>query len=126
MPAFWRAWLYQLDPFTRLISGMVTTELHGRPVSCAPAEYNRFQAPANQTCGEYMAPFFERGGLGYLVDNATRACEYCAYKIGDEFYSTFSMSFDTRWRDLGIFLAFIGSNLIILFLASRYLNYNRR
>jgi ABC-type multidrug transport system permease subunit len=64
-----------------------------------------------------MRPFFERGGLGYLADNTTQACEYCAYKIGDEFYSTFSMSFDTRWRDLGIFLAFIGSNLIILFLA---------
>jgi ABC-type multidrug transport system permease subunit len=117
MPGFWRAWLYQLDPFTRLISGMVTTELHGRTVSCAASEYNRFQAPANQTCGEYMRPFFERGGLGYLADNATQACEYCAYKIGDEFYGAFSMSFDTRWRDLGIFLAFIGSNLIILFLA---------
>lgn len=126
MPGFWRAWLYQLDPFTRLISGMVTTELHGRTVSCSPSEYNRFQAPENQTCGEYMLPFFERGGLGYLADNTTQACEYCAYKIGDEFYSAFSMSFNTRWRDLGIFLAFIGSNLIILFLTSRYLNYNRR
>ena len=30
MPAFWRAWLYQLDPFTRLVSGSVVTELHGR------------------------------------------------------------------------------------------------
>ena len=27
------------------------------------------------------------------------------------------MSFDNRWRDLGIFAAFIVSNLIILFLA---------
>ncbi|EAW12683.1 putative ABC transporter [Aspergillus clavatus NRRL 1] len=146
IPGFWRAWLYQLDPFTRLISGMVTTELHDRPVVCAPREFNRFQAPAGQTCGEYMQPFFDRGGSGYLADNATRACEYCAFKLGDEFYSTFSMDFDTRWRDLGIFLAFIGSNLIILFLAvsapnlalcgytdaddahkqSRFLNYNRR
>ena len=30
MPAFWRAWLYQLAPFTRLVSGSVVTELHGR------------------------------------------------------------------------------------------------
>lgn len=64
-----------------------------------------------------MKPFFERGGAGYILDNATQACEYCAYKIGDQFYSTFSMNFDNRWRDLGIFIAYVASNLIILFLA---------
>lgn len=117
MPKFWRAWLYQLDPFTRLISGMVVTELHGREVVCASSEYNQFTAPDNQTCGEYMASFFENGGAGYLLDNATQTCEYCAYKVGDQFYETYEMSFDNRWRDLGIFLAFVGSNLVILFLA---------
>ena len=117
MPKFWRVWLYQLDPFNRLIGGMVVTELHGRKVTCSSAEFNRFQAPGNETCGEYMQEFFERGGAGYILDNATQACEYCAYKIGDQFYSTFSMNFDNRWRDLGIFMAFVGSNLIILFLA---------
>lgn len=146
MPKFWRAWLYQLDPFTRLISGMVVTELHGRKVECASSEYNQFTAPDNETCGEYMASFFKRGGAGYLLDNATQTCEYCAYKVGDQFYETYEMSFDNRWRDLGIFIAFVGSNLIILFLAvsspppilkhfrfanhfhlqSRFLNFNRR
>ncbi|KAJ5145829.1 uncharacterized protein N7515_000393 [Penicillium bovifimosum] len=126
MPGFWRAWLYQLDPFTRLISGMVVTELHGRDVVCTESELNVFNAPDNMTCGEYMEPFFERGGNGYLVDGAARACRYCAYKIGEQFYAAFSMSFDTRWRDLGIFAAFIGSNLIVLFIASRFLNFNRR
>ncbi|KAF7717438.1 Uncharacterized protein PECH_000929 [Penicillium ucsense] len=126
MPKFWRAWLYQLDPFNRLIAGMVVTELHGRPVECSGHEWNTFQAPANQTCGEYMQPFFERGGNGYLLENATQACRYCAYKIGDQFYSTFSMNFDYRWRDLGIYVAYVGSNLIILFIASRFLNFNRR
>ena len=117
MPGFWRAWLYELDPFTRVVSGMVTTELHDRPVVCLPREYSRFEAPSNLTCGEYMQPFFDHGGVGYLADNATRACEYCATKVGDEFYRTFSMSFDDRWRDLGIYVAFVGSNLIFLFLA---------
>lgn len=117
MPGFWRAWLYQLDPFTRLIGGMVVTELHGLNVSCTSAEYNRFTAPSNETCGEYMRSFFERGGAGYLLANATQTCEYCAYGVGDQFYSTFGMRFDHRWRDLGIFVAFVGSNLIILLLA---------
>ena len=117
MPWFWRQWLYQLDPFTRLISGMVVTELHGRDVQCTSSEVNSFTAPGNQTCGEYMADFFARGGDGYLLNNATQNCEYCAYKVGDQFYTAYEMSFENRWRDLGIFIAFIGSNLIILFLA---------
>ncbi|GAM85329.1 hypothetical protein ANO11243_033350 [Dothideomycetidae sp. 11243] len=126
IPGFWRAWLYQLDPWTRLIGGMLVTELHGRPVVCTDGELNRFSAPTGQSCGEYMEPFFGRGGPGYLVDNATNACAYCAYKIGDQFYEPFDFSFDKRWRDWGILLAFIGSNLIILFVGSRFLNYNRR
>ena len=117
IPGFWRAWLYPLDPFTRLIGGMVVTELHGREVDCAQNELNHFTAPPNQTCGEYMRPFFERGGAGYLMKNATQTCEFCAYKVGDQFYHTFGMEFAHRWRDLGIFIAYIASNLIILFLA---------
>ena len=82
IPAFWRAWLFQLDPFTRLVSGMVVTELHGRPVVCAASGSNHFNAPAGQTCGEYMNEFFTVGnGAGYLVDNATSSCSYCAYKV---------------------------------------------
>ncbi|KAI1416360.1 ABC-2 type transporter-domain-containing protein [Hypoxylon sp. FL1857] len=125
MPGFWRAWLYQLDPFTRLIGGTVTTALDGLQVHCQPWELNTFTAPEGQTCGEYMADFFERGA-GYIVDNSTSVCQYCAYKVGNQFYEPLGFSFDYRWRDLGIFLAFVGSNLIILFSASRFLNFNRR
>lgn len=117
MPAFWRAWLYQLDPFTRLIGGMTVTALHDIPVVCTQSELNNFTAPPGQTCGQYMAQFFDNGGAGYLVNNATSACEYCAYKAGDQFYETLGLSFNQRWRDLGIYISFVGSNLILLFLA---------
>ncbi|KAI5802957.1 ABC-2 type transporter-domain-containing protein [Geopyxis carbonaria] len=126
IPGFWRAWLYQLDPFTRLIGGMVVTELHGKPVVCQPLEFNQFAAPAGQTCGEYAQKFLEVAP-GYVRNlTATGVCEYCAYKVGDEFYEPLGMSFGYRWRDLGIFAAFVGSNLILLFLGSRYLNFARR
>ncbi|KAK4939048.1 ATP-binding cassette transporter snq2 [Elasticomyces elasticus] len=126
IPKFWKAWLYQLDPFTRLVSGMVTTELHGLPVVCKTHELNSFPAPSGRDCGKYMADFFDRGGAGYLVSNVSDVCQYCAYKVGDQFYEPLLLSFDTRWRDLGIFAAFIASNLILLFVGSRYLNFNRR
>ncbi|KAK0708091.1 ABC-2 type transporter-domain-containing protein [Lasiosphaeris hirsuta] len=118
MPGFWRAWLYQLDPFTRLIGGMAVTALHDLPVVCRGVELNVFNAPPGQTCGEYLRPFFEDGGAGYLVNaTAMGECEYCPYRVGDEFYEKLGLSFDHRWRDMGIFLGFLGSNLVILFLA---------
>ncbi|PGH07315.1 hypothetical protein GX51_01859 [Blastomyces parvus] len=126
IPRFWRVWLHELNPFTRLVSGMVTTELHQREVICTTAEYNTFSSPPGMDCGTYMQPFFDMGGPGYITDNATSACEYCAFKVGDQFYQNFGMDYGTRWRDLGIFAAFIGSNLILLFIGSRYLNFNRR
>ncbi|MCJ1434291.1 hypothetical protein MMC27_003658 [Xylographa pallens] len=126
IPKFWRAWLYQLDPWTRLIGGMVVTELEGRPVVCQPGEFNTFNAPPGQTCGAYMHSFFAAGGAGYILDNATSACQYCAYSIGNQFYEPLGFDFANRWRDIGILAAFIGSNLVFLFLGSRFLNFNRR
>jgi ATP-binding cassette subfamily G (WHITE) protein 2 (SNQ2) len=117
MPGFWRAWLYQLDPFTRLIGGMVVTELHERSVHCTSAEYNSFSAPAGQDCGSYMSKFFSAGGPGYIASNLTDACQYCAYKVGDQFYEPLGYDFKYRWRDLGILASFIASNLILLFIA---------
>lgn len=93
---------------------------------CTDVEFNRFTAPAGQTCGEYMSAFFAAGGPGYIANNATSDCSYCAYSVGDQFYEPLGISWNTRWRDLGIFAAFIGSNLILLFIGSRYLNFNRR
>jgi ABC-type multidrug transport system permease subunit len=123
IPGFWRAWLYQLDPFTRLVGGMVVTELHGLPVECKSKELNSFSAPSGETCGSYMADFFENGGAGYIAKNATELCEYCAYKVGDQFYEPLGFTFGHRWRDLGIFSAFIGSNLILLFIGVRIAPY---
>ena len=126
IPRFWRVWLYELNPFTRLVGGMVVTELFERKVVCSPGELNTFSSPLGQTCEEYMSDFFQMGGPGYLVEGNTTSCSYCAYAQGQQFYEPIGYDFANRWRDLGIFTAFVGSNLIFLFLGSRYLNFNRR
>lgn len=111
-------WLYQLDPFTRLIGGMVTTALHDLDVKCASIELNKFTPANGSTCEEYMRPFFNAGGNGYIVDpSSTAQCDYCAYSSGDQFYTPLGMTFDNRWRDLGIYLAFCASNIVIIFVA---------
>lgn len=121
IPKFWRVWLYELDPFTRLIGGMVVTELHDMPVKCAEREYNTFPIPSGDTCESYAGKFMSMAP-GYIRNlTATDSCEYCAYSVGDEFFTPLALSYDNRWRDLGIFLAFVGSNLIILFLGVSFL-----
>lgn len=117
IPGFWRSWLYQLNPMTRLVGGMIVTELSGREVECTSVELNTFKAPGGQNCGDYMTDYFKNGGPGYIVNNATDVCQYCAYKVGDQFFEPLGLSFSNRWRDLGILAAFIGSSLFILFMA---------
>ena len=116
IPKFWRDWLYELNPFTRL-SGMIVTELHGRQIRCQESEFVNFNALPPQTCGSYMDSYFRNGGLGYLADNTTTSCQFCTYKTGDDFYTLLGLSYHSRWRDLGVYASFIASNLIILFIA---------
>ncbi|KAF2415856.1 ATP-binding cassette transporter ABC2 [Tothia fuscella] len=126
MPLFWRSWLFEIDPFARLVGGFMVSELEGRTIRCRISELQRFVSPLNQTCGEYMNAFFESGGPGYLVDSSTSNCEYCAYKSGRQFYEPLSYRFDKRWEDLGRLAVYVGSSLIILLVAARYINYNKR
>jgi|SRR5271170_5714061 len=126
MPTFWRAWLNPLDPMTRLVSGMMSTELHDLQVVCSQNELAIFEPPAGQTCYQYAATFLETA-IGYVANpNATSGCGYCQFSVGDGYLATLEYSWDARWTELGIFAAFVGSNLIILALAARYLNYAKR
>lgn len=45
-------------------------------------------------------------------------CEFCQYATGDEFAASFNVYYDHRWRDYGIFWAYIVFNLAIVFLCS--------
>ncbi|CRK25747.1 hypothetical protein BN1723_013684 [Verticillium longisporum] len=98
----------------------------GQAILCTIHQPNAANAPSGQNCGEYMSDFFANGGAGYIVDNSTSECQYCAFEVGDEFYTPLGFGFDKRWRDMGIFLAFFASNIVIIFLGARFLNFNRR
>ncbi|TQS35553.1 hypothetical protein Golomagni_04026 [Golovinomyces magnicellulatus] len=125
IPKYWR-WLHEINPFSRVVGGMITTELHDLPVICKESELSTFTAPANLTCGSYLQRYFQNGNPGYLLDNFTKNCQYCRYKVGDEFYMQLDIDFYNRWRDFGILLAMICCNVILLLIASRYLNFSRR
>jgi ATP-binding cassette subfamily G (WHITE) protein 2 (SNQ2) len=125
MPHFWKSWLFEVDPFARLVGGFLVTELHGRTINCRQSELQNYTAPANQTCGEYMTTFFNSGGPGYLVNNLTSDCQYCAFRTGSDFYGPLGYKFEKRWEDLGRLAVYIGSSLIILLIAVSWLRATR-
>ena len=125
LPKFWRSWIFWLDPFQYLISGMIVTELNDEPVVCKPSELNHFTAPNGQTCEEYAKAFLNTAA-GYLAPSDGQTCNYCAYATGNDYLNPLGLSYSERWRNLGIFMCFIGSNLIILFVGSRYLKFAKR
>ncbi|KAF8203885.1 pleiotropic drug resistance ABC transporter [Pholiota molesta] len=126
MIKFWRSWLYQLNPYTRTLAAMVSTELHGLILQCKSDEFAIFDPPQGQTCNSWAQSFVELAG-GYL-DNAmdTIRCRYCQYRVGDQFYEPLNIFFSHRWRDAFILFSFFVFNLIITIIASRYLRYHKR
>ncbi|KAF5312934.1 hypothetical protein D9619_002752 [Psilocybe cf. subviscida] len=126
MNSFWRSWLYQLDPYTRTLASMVSTELHGLIIRCKSDEFSVFDPPSGQTCSAWAQSFVDTFG-GYL-DNPleTAACRYCQYAIGDQFYTPLNISFSNRWRDAFILFSFFVFNLLVTIIASRFLRYHKR
>ncbi|KAK0522291.1 ATP-binding cassette transporter snq2 [Tilletia horrida] len=126
IPGYWRVWLYQLDPFTRLVGGLIVNELSGLPVQCKETEFTRFTPPSGQTCGDWAGPFVNSSG-GYLSNpDAMDTCLYCPYKMGNDFLPSVGLSTGTRGRDIGIFVAYIGFNLVVLLTAAKYLKFANR
>ncbi|KAK2465465.1 hypothetical protein APHAL10511_002357 [Amanita phalloides] len=126
MIEFWRSWMYPFDPFTRSMAAAVSTELHGLVITCKSDEYAIFNPPAGETCSQWAQPFVDTFG-GYIQNlNATSNCQYCQYKVGEEFFVPLNISYDNRWRDIWIVFAFFIFNLILTIIASRFLRYAKR
>lgn len=84
--------------------------------------------PNGQTCAAYAGAFATTVG-GYINNPTAVApalCEFCQYSVGQSFYTPLAISFDTRWRDLGIFICYCVFNVMVLLLAARFLSYTKR
>ncbi|KAF9544056.1 hypothetical protein EC957_012442 [Mortierella hygrophila] len=126
MPKFWSSWMYWLDPYHYVIEAITTVQLHNVPVICKNDEFSKFYPPPGQTCGQYASAFMEKA-TGYINNlNATDFCQYCQYKVGQDFYEPLSMDFDNRWRNLGILCLYICFNIFMVLVAIRFVRFDRR
>ncbi|KAF9088861.1 hypothetical protein BGX23_007058 [Mortierella sp. AD031] len=126
MPKFWSSWMYWLDPYHYVVEAITTVQLHNVSVICKDDEFSLFYPPAGQTCGQYAAAFMEKA-TGYIhLPNATDICQYCQYKVGQDFYTPLGMDFDNRWRNLGILCIYLCFNIAMVLVAIRYVRWDRR
>ncbi|KAF8079124.1 ABC-2 type transporter-domain-containing protein [Lyophyllum atratum] len=123
---FWRSWIYELNPYTRTLAAMVSTELTGLTIRCKSDEFAIFDPPSGQTCQEWGQTFVKAFG-GY-IDNLsdTIQCRYCQFQIGDEFFVPLNIKYSNRWRDAFILFSFFVFNLLVTIGASRLLRYAKR
>jgi ATP-binding cassette, subfamily G (WHITE), member 2, PDR len=116
LPGFWH-FMYRVSPFTYIIGAMLSTGLANHEVKCSELELLQFNPANNQTCGDYMIPYRSlAGGMLYNPD-ATSGCQFCTLANTNVFLESVDISYDHRWRDVGILWGYIGFNLFAAFFA---------
>lgn len=100
--------MYNLNPLTYFVGGMIPIELTDIVVSCHPNEFAHFVPPRGQTCLQYAKEFLDYA-VGYLrYPNDTSECQYCPYTYGQDYLIALdARGYDWRWRNLAIFASFM-------------------
>ncbi|KAL4869910.1 hypothetical protein BDV12DRAFT_184861 [Aspergillus spectabilis] len=117
--AFWRFWLYYLNPFTYVTGSLLVFNIFGAPVECKESELAIFNPPAGQTCGEYLSDY--QNGLGSRTNlhnpTAVSDCRVCIYRNGADYLYTLNLKdYYYGWRDIGITVIFIISSYCTVYL----------
>ncbi|AAS50897.2 ABR126Wp [Eremothecium gossypii ATCC 10895] len=111
LPRFW-IWAYRISPLTYLVSSIMSTGMAKAKIQCAPEELVKFIPPAGQTCEQYLRPFQSYAqGTALLNPTATDLCTMCPMQSSDTFLAGLGIYYKNRWRDWGIFMVFIFTNI---------------
>lgn len=117
--AFWRYWMYYLNPFNYLMGGMLVFGVWDADVKCSPSEFAVFNPPAGSTCIGYLGQFMETIGsrMNLANPNATEACRVCEYRYGNDYLFTINLKeYYYGWRDIGITTIFALSSYALVYL----------
>ena len=133
--------MYRVSPYTYLVGGLTgngqcpalynpefqrhnafVLALGGQQVNCSDIEFTLIDPPSGQTCSEYLGRHISDNG-GYLSNpTATSQCQFCSYRTTDEYLgNNFNIEYSQRWRNAGIFIAFIAFNVRIGLVPQRHI-----
>ncbi|GMF05786.1 unnamed protein product [Ambrosiozyma monospora] len=66
------------------------------------------------TCGEYLEGYF-KNAPGYVANPDDYSnCGVCPYAFGDDYMKTVGMSYSHRWRNIGLYCAYIVFNVFAM------------
>ncbi|KAL2408408.1 ABC multidrug transporter atrF [Exophiala dermatitidis] len=117
LPAFWRDWVYWMNPSTYWIGGVLDATMADLQVRCRDDEYTLFNVPVASTCSSYAADFIRSQGHGYVDTLPNGTCAYCPYASGQEYLATNTNGAinNHKWRDCGLFVVFVVSNWALVY-----------
>lgn len=117
--AFWRYWIYWMNPFNYLMGGMLVFDVFSTPVHCKETEFAIFDTPNATTCIDYLSGYMETMGSRMNLTNpdATSGCRVCEYRTGaDYLYSINLKDYYYGWRDIGVVAIFAISSYALVYL----------
>lgn len=109
--AFWRYWMYYINPFNYLMGSLLVFNLWGSDVRCKESEFAVFNPPEGQTCAKYLEGYLARAP-GHLDNpDATSGCKVCAFgHASDYLKSLYLEDYSYGWRDAGIVVLMVFSS----------------
>ena len=116
--AFWRYWLYWLNPFTYLMGGLLVFPLFDKEIRCKESEFAVFDTPSGQTCSEYLSEFLQGMGARTNLTNpgATGGCRVCQYERGSDWLAKMNLKdYYYGWRDNAIVVIFVISSYALVY-----------
>lgn len=114
--AFWRYWIYYLNPWTYILGGETFFAMRNIPVTCSESEYARFPPPSGQTCGQYLEPYLAQAP-GYVLDpSSTTECAYCQYSNGNDYLANVNLDGkEIGGRNIGITIIYCVAFFALVF-----------
>ncbi|EJS41517.1 pdr10p [Saccharomyces arboricola H-6] len=107
LPRFW-IFMYRVSPLTYLIDALLAVGIANARIVCSQDELLRIVPPDGMACSEYMGPYIQSVGTGYLVDgNSETECQFCQFSSTNDYLATVNSSYSRRWMNYGIFSAYI-------------------
>jgi ATP-binding cassette subfamily G (WHITE) protein 2 (SNQ2) len=119
MQAFWRYWMYYLNPFNYLIGALLVFVDFDKPVRCKESEFAIFDPPTGLSCATYLEPYLAGPGSRNNLDNpdAMSGCRVCEYTRGSDYLYTVNLKdYYYGWRNAAICCLFAISSYALVYL----------
>uniref|UniRef100_V5EA64 ATP-binding multidrug cassette transport protein n=2 Tax=Kalmanozyma brasiliensis (strain GHG001) TaxID=1365824 RepID=V5EA64_KALBG len=115
----WSGLIYA-NPLYWYVRSMVANILHDLPVVCRREDLAIFDPPQGQTCGAYALQWVQSVGGQLVNPDATSACEFCQFQVGDQFAATLGATWEFRWKGVGIVAGYTIGQLGLAYVAYWY------